>query len=63
MKLKQCPCCGSNTISKAGEFEICAKCGWEDDDVQRDDPDFVGGANDMSLNQARDAWRKGKTIE
>jgi hypothetical protein len=28
-------------------------CGWEDDNVQFDDPDFRGGANVPSLNEVR----------
>ena len=36
-----------------GTFEYCDVCGWSDDDVQAADPDFPGGANKMSLNQAR----------
>ncbi len=36
-----------------GSFEICRICLWEDDNVQASDPDFPGGANKMSLNQAR----------
>jgi len=36
-----------------GSFVICPVCFWEDDDVQLEDPDFSGGANRPSLNQAR----------
>jgi hypothetical protein len=52
----KCPCCGNLTLDEAppGTFEICPVCYWEDDNVQYDDPDFEGGANDVSLNQARD---------
>jgi hypothetical protein len=50
-----CPCCGFLTRSRkpAGTFEICPVCYWEDDNVQHDDPYFPGGANDVSLAQAR----------
>jgi hypothetical protein len=50
-----CPCCGYLTIGEQppGTFEICAVCGWEDDNVQFEDPDYAGGANKVSLNQAR----------
>jgi hypothetical protein len=50
-----CPCCGFLTRSEepAGTFEICPVCCWEDDNVPHDDPDFAGGANHVSLNQAR----------
>jgi hypothetical protein len=37
-------------------FEICPLCGWEDDDIQNDDPDYAGGANELSLNQYRSRW-------
>jgi hypothetical protein len=29
---------------------------WEDDPIQRDDPDFWGGANSLSLNDYRVKW-------
>jgi hypothetical protein len=50
-----CPCCGENTLTQPapGSFEICDKCNWEDDDLQFHDPDLEGGANMLSLNQAR----------
>ena len=50
-----CPCCGFLTRSSKdfGTYEICPVCKWEDDDIQTEDPNFEGGANEMSLNQAR----------
>ena len=51
-----CPCCGAKVFSSRGEFEICEICGWEDDPVQEADPDYAGGANKKSLNQARTEW-------
>nr|WP_217895895.1 CPCC family cysteine-rich protein [Marininema halotolerans] len=50
-----CPCCGYLTFDEdsLGEYEICAVCFWEDDPVQREDPTYAGGANTMSLEQAR----------
>jgi len=45
-----------------GHFDICDICGWEDDNIQRDDPDYWGGANTMSLNQAKEAFRQEKPI-
>ncbi|NLG37630.1 MAG: hypothetical protein GX549_06405 [Clostridiales bacterium] len=41
---------------------MCDVCGWQDDGVQNDDPDFAGGANHMSLNQAREAYKQGLPI-
>ncbi|HJD62043.1 MAG TPA: hypothetical protein LFW14_00265 [Rickettsia endosymbiont of Degeeriella rufa] len=36
---------------------MCSICAWEDDEVQFYDPDFEGGANDASLNQAKENFR------
>jgi hypothetical protein len=41
-----------------GEYEICETCFWEDDPYQERHPDYRGGANDMSLNEARAEWQK-----
>ena len=34
-------------------FDICPVCDWEDDWIQYNQPDREGGANTVSLNQAR----------
>ncbi len=47
----RCPVCKQYFFSEA-EYEICQICGWEDDPIQRKDPDFAGGANTLSLNEA-----------
>jgi hypothetical protein len=53
-----CPVCGlENAFSELGSYEICPQCKWEDDLVQYNDPDFKGGANTSSLNQARNEWK------
>jgi len=54
-----CPCCGYLTIGEEppGTFEICPVCFWEDDNVQFEDPNYAGGANSVSLNQARENFR------
>jgi hypothetical protein len=36
-----------------GSYEICPVCFWEDDLVQNEDPSYAGGANQVSLNEAR----------
>jgi len=55
----RCPCCGYRTLDDApGCFDICPVCYWEDDNIQRDDPDYKGGANDISLNEARENYKK-----
>ena len=57
-KLYPCCCCGHEFLEEYDSFEICPVCGWEDDGLQNDLPDFGGGANDLSLNEARAAWEK-----
>lgn len=54
-----CPCCGYLTLVEppTGTYDICAVCFWEDDTVQFRDPDSEGGANAVSLNQARENFR------
>ncbi|MEI2456437.1 CPCC family cysteine-rich protein [Lysobacter firmicutimachus] len=51
-----CLCCGSLEIDERGGYEICRRCNWEDDPVQAENPGFAGGANVMSLEQARREW-------
>ena len=55
-----CACCGFLTMSDAepGTFEICPICFWEDDRVQFNDIDFTGGANEESLREARENFKK-----
>lgn len=55
-----CPCCRFLTLSEpyCGTFEICPVCFWEDDIVQYNDPEFKGGANQESLNEARKNFEK-----
>ncbi len=55
-KMPACPCCEARTLSVRGVFEICRRCGWEDDPSQAADPESRGGANAQSLNAARAAW-------
>lgn len=54
MKYK-CPCCGYYTFVKKppGTYAICPVCYWEDDRVQYLNPEYAGGANTISLIQAR----------
>lgn len=54
----KCKVCGQCEI----EFphDICPVCGWEDDVIQNDKPDCVGGANQMSLNQYKKFWEENK---
>lgn len=51
-----CPCCGEGYVEEGHNYDICDVCYWEDDPVQFADPDYRGGANRMSLNEARKAY-------
>ena len=53
-----CPCCGYYTLESVGEYEICPVCFWEDDPLQREKPDYEGGANELSLNECRENYKK-----
>ena len=57
MKRFRCPCCGYYTLPDKGEYDICPVCFWEDDPVQEEDPDYEGGANELSLNECRENYR------
>jgi hypothetical protein len=48
-----CPCCNSYEFLEPGGWDICGVCGWEDDPVQEKFPDERGGANGLSLTEAR----------
>ena len=50
-----CECCGYNTLNEKpnGTYQICTICYWEDDPIQSAEPDYEGGANRVSLNQAK----------
>ncbi|SCP95809.1 CPCC family cysteine-rich protein [Anaerobium acetethylicum] len=56
----KCPCCGNYTLAEEppGTYEICMVCEWEDDRSQFLDPDYRGGANRLSLNEARRNYEK-----
>ncbi|MCD8065760.1 MAG: hypothetical protein LUE15_01065 [Oscillospiraceae bacterium] len=56
MAKHKCPVCGQYEFPEEGSYAVCEVCGWEDDAVQEDDPDYAGGANPISLNQFRKEW-------
>ena len=58
----KCPVCGKYEFEEYNCFEICEICGWEDDGIQEKNPDYEGGANRMSLNQAKKAYESGNRV-
>lgn len=61
-KLFLCKCCGHVFIKDEGMHDICPVCGWEDDDIQNNDPDYWGGSNYFSLNKYRTVFESGADI-
>ena len=59
-KTYKCPICGSE--AELEEWDVCEVCGWEMDLIQYREPDLAGGANHMSVNQAREAYAKGEPV-
>lgn len=58
--LFKCFCCGYLTLTEEppGTFEICPVCFWEDDNIQAEHPTLAGGANKVSLEEARRNFEK-----
>jgi len=58
-KKYKCICCGYYTFEEniVMMHDICPVCFWENDGVQNFDPAFSGGANEMSLNEARENFK------
>lgn len=65
MKKFRCPCCGNYTLYEKppGTYEVCEVCDWEDDEVQYNDPSYLGGANTVCLNEARKLHRMKSHID
>ncbi|HUN81372.1 MAG TPA: CPCC family cysteine-rich protein [Phycisphaerae bacterium] len=53
-------CCGYLTLDEEppGTFDICSACGREDDNVQAANPEYRGGANRVSLRQAKENFAR-----
>ena len=48
-----CPVCEEYYFEFSYDHDICPICGWENDGVQRDKKDNWGGANHLSVNEAK----------
>lgn len=54
-----CPVCGGQVQGPEDMWQDCPHCGWEDDPLQRREPDYQGGPNaGISLNQAKENVRR-----
>jgi hypothetical protein len=56
-----CLCCGYLTLDEepSGTYAICPMCSWEDDVIQARKPNYAGGAERMSHNEALENLRRG----
>ncbi|TMV43347.1 glycosyltransferase [Paenibacillus mesophilus] len=56
----QCPCCDYFTFDSIEDalFEICEVCFWQYDEVAHDRPKVNIGANHISLDHARENYKK-----
>ena len=52
----KCPVCGEEMI--IDECNVCENCGWEDDVLQENEPDYRGGSNWVSLNEAKSNYEQ-----
>lgn len=52
-----CPVCKHHTFEVLGDWHTCPVCGWNSDPVQETMPDDATGANEVSLNEARQNYR------
>ena len=57
-----CPLCGQHHFEENDDFEECPVCGWVNDGVQRADPNYRGGDNRISLNEAKKKFAAGKKV-
>ena len=53
---------GQHSFDEDNDFEECPVCGWVNDGVQRADPDYRGGYNRISLNEAKKKFAEGKKV-
>ena len=52
-----CPVCGEFEFECRLSHEICEVCGWQDDVLDENDSDAITGANQVSINEAREIYR------
>ena len=55
---KICPVCGKFKF-ESSSMDICEVCGWQDDPIQRANPDEEECANELSLNEYKKRYMEG----
>lgn len=56
--MRICKICGLGNIEY--DNDTCKICGWEADTIQEENPNYVGGANNMTYNQHVKFWTENK---
>lgn len=56
MEKIKCPCCNYYTINEI--YDICPVCFWENDPIQEVHPNTMLGANHVTLNVAKENYKK-----
>ena len=56
----KCPVCEQYIFESTNSLDICDICHWQDCVLCENDPDYMGGPNATTLNQAREYWEKHK---
>lgn len=51
-----CPICEEYSFEYPDDYDICPICGWENDGIQRVKKDYWGGANYLSVNEAKTVY-------
>ena len=49
----RCPVCGKYEFEEYDDYDICPVCNWENDGLLSDGYNYAGGANHLSVNEAR----------
>ena len=57
-QLLPCPVCGYQSLPIRGDWDVCPVCGWKSDPVQEAVSSEPVGANEVSLDQARDNFAR-----
>jgi len=58
----KCPICGKYKFESYNNLDMCDICGWSDDAIQEEDHNYKGGGNEMSFNEAKEAYKNGEQI-
>lgn len=58
-----CPVCGKYTFDEYDDYNECPICGWGNEGWQYEHPEHKNNYNRMSLNEAKEAYKRGEKVE